>query len=194
MTSTATVPLTRALDALAVLFLYPNAGTCDAAAGLQSDVAGECPEAAELLGPLVEQLGSSGLSDSEERYVRTFELNPTCALEVGWQRFGEQYARGAFLVRMRDLTRQAGLVESTELPDHLPNVLRVITRIDEETAAKLATRFTLPALASMREKFGEATGATGRNPYVGLLEATSLVLERRFPVADRAEVAEVNNE
>ncbi len=43
----------------------------------------------------------------EELYTRTFDLNPVCALEIGWHLFGEDYERGAFLVRMRDQLRRA---------------------------------------------------------------------------------------
>jgi len=32
----------------------------------------------------------------------TFDINPACALEVGWHLFGEDYMRGQFLVRMRE--------------------------------------------------------------------------------------------
>ena len=30
----------------------------------------------------------------EETFTRTFDVNPACALEVGWHLFGEEYARG----------------------------------------------------------------------------------------------------
>ena len=111
-----------------------------------------------------------------ELFVRTFELNPVCALEVGWQCYGEQYARGAFLVRMRQLVRETGIGESVELPDHLSNVLRVIGRADDATARKLSVSFTLPALERMRGHFDDESD----NPYCGLLAATEALLRHAF--------------
>ena len=73
--------------------------------------------------PGFEQLGSTEL---EELYTRTFDINPVCSLEVGWHLFGEDYNRGAFLVRMRGLLREHGIEEGAELPDHLESVLRVL--------------------------------------------------------------------
>ena len=35
----------------------------------------------------------------QELYTRTFDINPVCTLEIGWHIFGEDYARGALLVK-----------------------------------------------------------------------------------------------
>ena len=148
-----------ALDALAELFLYPTPERVSAARSNAAVVIADCPGAADDLGPLVEVLADGELSDAEELYVRTLELNPLCALEIGWQLYGEQYARGTFLVRTRQLLRDAGLPETTELPDHLTNVLRILGRLDDESTRKLAQRFTLPALTSMQEKLAGNTAA-----------------------------------
>lgn len=169
--------LTPALDGLATLFVYPTQATRDAARAVQADVAEICSEAATLLEPTVVHLEEADLSPCEELFVRTFELNPVCALEVGWQVYGEQYARGAFLVRMRELVRETGATwESVELPDHLSNVLRVLGRVEDATARKLAGSFTLPALERMSGHFDEESG----NPYRGLLAATAALLRHVF--------------
>ena len=63
----------------------------------------------------------------EELYTRTFDINPVCSLETGWHLFGEDYNRGAFLVRMRGLLRQHGIEEGAELTDHLESALRVLS-------------------------------------------------------------------
>ena len=66
------------------------------------------------------------LHELEETYARTFDINPACALEVGWHLFGEEYARGLFLVRLRGEMREHGVEESSELPDHITHVLALI--------------------------------------------------------------------
>ena len=47
------------------------------------------------------------------------DINPECTLEVGWQLYGEDYNRGAFLVRMRAWMRSVGVEERGELPADL---------------------------------------------------------------------------
>ena len=81
-------------------------------------------------------------------------------LEVGWHLYGEDYHRGAFLVRMRGLLREHGVPEETELPDHLTHVLPVLGRLDDARAEALARGYVLPALVKMLDGFGEK-----RNPY-----------------------------
>ena len=175
----ATQPLVvyPALDVLADFYGYP---------GLQAPANGkqalevllaECPDAADDLQPLHEHLEQSELAACEELYVRTFELNPVCALELGWQLYGEQYARGAFLVRAQKLCRDAGVAQGTELADHLPTMLRVLARLQGPSAGPLAVRFAGPAVRGMHEKLSTA-GAS--NPYCGLLSATARVIERHY--------------
>ena len=165
---------TAAFDAIASLFAYPDLVLRQTAPLAVDAVASVCPEAAELLWPLADHLTGKSLADCEEMFVTTLELNPVVALEVGWQLYGEQYARGTFLVRMRQLTREAGLPQPTELADHLPNVLRVIPRVAPASATKLAVRFTLPAIDKMRSALGD------ESPYGALLAATATLLIAHF--------------
>ncbi len=165
-----------ALDALATLYGYPREDAAAGAAAALAVVATDCPDAADDLTPLEEHLRTSDRAACEELYVRTFELNPVCALEVGWQLYGEQYARGTFLVRAQQLCRDAAVDPGTELADHLPNVLRVLARLEGPSAGALAVRFAGPAVRGMCEKLAGAGG----NPYRGLLSATARVLERHY--------------
>ena len=103
-------------------------------------------------------------TDLEELFTRTFDINPVSSLETGWHLFGEDYNRGAFLVRMRGLLRQHGIEEGAELPDHLESVLRVLDVMDETEASALTREYILPALAKMRAPFTDAS-----NPYGAVL-------------------------
>lgn len=91
----------------------------------------------------------TSVDDLQEYYTRTFEINPTCALEVGWHLFGEQYERGTFIVKMRQTLRHYKLPESTELPDHLFHVLRALAMMPHEEAVEFSNLFLLPALKKM---------------------------------------------
>ncbi len=136
------------------------------------------PEAAKALQPFGDLVSGMPLTDLEELYTRTFDINPTCCLEVGWQLFGEDYARGTFLVTMRQNLRTYGLAESTELPDHLTHVLALLGRLDRRDADELATRAALPALKKMIDGF-----AGKDNRFECVLKAVERVLRDRHAAA-----------
>jgi nitrate reductase delta subunit len=110
--------------------------------------------------------GVSRLSPTalQELYTRTFDLNPVCALEVGWHLHGESYDRGRFLVQMRGLLERLEINEGGELPDHLASVLPALARLDPSAREELGHRSVIPALARMLAAFD------GReNPYADAL-------------------------
>ena len=115
--------LPKVLNALSNLLNYPDEHTVQTAELLYVLLMDELPEAASeasVFGAFVDQ---HELWEVEEAFTGTFDVNPPCALEVGWHLFGEEYARGLFLVRMREELRKYNLPESVELTDHLHHVL-----------------------------------------------------------------------
>ena len=127
---------TQALSAFAKLLSYPTETYVEAAEVLYVILQDALPEAAESMsrfGAFVEPLELTAL---EEIYASTFDVNPACALEVGWHLFGEEYARGLFLVRLRNEMRERDLEESTELPDHLAHVLAIIAAMNQDEAER----------------------------------------------------------
>lgn len=128
-------------------------------------------EAASLIAAFERETRDDAPAQVEERFTRTFDLNPQCNLEAGWHLFGENYDRGAFLVWMRAQLRNFGLTESGELPDHLTHVLLVLARMDSAEADRFATEAVLPALQRM------LAGLKGKkNPYENVLRAVQRVL------------------
>jgi len=171
-------------DLAARLLNYPDKGYHDRVELWRIALGKTCPEAGAVLDTF--QRGIHGLvtEELEELYTRTFDLNPACALEVGWHLFGENYSRGEFLVKMRGEMRRLGLRESTELPDHLAHVLAVLARLDPDQAEKFAGRFVLPALEKI------LAGLAGKdNPFVNLLEAIRLMV-----AGHHAPLQEVNHD
>ena len=148
------------LQAFQELFSYP--------AGRVQRLAETCvpllrrtlPNATRQLEPLATLIDQGAEGELEELFTRTFDNNAERALELGWHLWGESYARGAFLVRMRALLREHTLAESQELPDHLGHVLGVIACARAELAGALTNSVVLPALAKILAGFeGE------KNPY-----------------------------
>lgn len=138
------------------------------------------PETATCLATFCKAIQGLGTEQLQELFIQTFDLNPVCALEVGWQLFGDEYRRGEFLVKMRGELRRYDLTESGELPDHLTHVLPVLARMDSEEAAQFASRFVLPAVEKM------LAALNGRkNPFENVLLAVRAWLRGRCVMAAR---------
>lgn len=141
--------LPKVLNALSNLLSYPDEHTVQTAELLYVLLMEELPDAASeasIFGAFVDQ---HELCEVEESFTRTFDVNPTCALEVGWHLFGEEYARGMFLVRMREELRKYGLPESTELTDHLCHVLAVVAAMPDAEASRFVKACVQPAVGKM---------------------------------------------
>lgn len=141
------------------------------------------PEAARCLGDFSARLRGLSVEGVQELYVQTFDLNPICALEVGWQLYGDNYDRGNFLVKMRQELERYGVPEKVELPDHLCHALPLLARMDAATARSFGAASVIPALKKM------LAGFEGKeSPYEHVLKALSRILESAS--SDTAQEAE----
>ena len=160
------------LDVIAELFEYPAAGYrehVESAAAVHR--ANRTAAAAEHVQAFADAVRGRSLSEMEELYIQTFDLNPDACLDIGWHLFGEDYARGEFLVKLRQEMRRYGVAERDELPDSLLTVLPLAARMPEEEAAPFRARFLRPAV----EKIRKAVAAES-NPYANLLAALAVLL------------------
>jgi nitrate reductase delta subunit len=163
------------LRALAGLLGYPGETYLQSAEMLYVLLGDALPEAAQSMaafGAYAEPLDSREL---EENYARTFDINPACALEVGWHLFGEEYARGMLMVRLRGELRECGIEESSELPDHITHVLALLAAMPHEEARRLAQSCVQPAVDKMH-----AALVKNDSPYQHVLRCLALVLEHEF--------------
>jgi len=159
-------------DLLANLFEYPHQGDYGALLSKAIEALDpDYPSAVESLRSLHEHISTMSLEQVQEFYTRTFDINPVCTLEIGWHIYGEDYARGALLVKLREQLRLMNVPESCELPDHLTHVLLLIGRLAGDDADELAARYLLPGLDKMHEGMAE-----GEHPYRVLIEAISKVV------------------
>jgi len=148
---------TRLNDLLARLLSYPAADYPHAARACGRLLQERDPEHFASFERFVAYVQSTPLEEMEELFTRTFDLNPVCCLEVGWQLYGEDYNRGRFLVSMRQQLRAHSVPESIELPDHLANLLPLLGRMEPEESGPLCAASILPALQKMQ------TGLEGHN-------------------------------
>jgi len=171
-------------DLLAALFDYPRQGDYGALLRRSIEALGnDYPTAVEFMTALRDHVGEMSLEQVQELYTRTFDINPVCTLELGWHIYGEDYARGALLVKMREQLREANLVESPELPDHLTHVLLLLGRLSGDEADELAARYVLPGLDKML-----AGTKDSEHPYLSILRAIRIIVQTDHdvePIAPR---------
>jgi nitrate reductase delta subunit len=160
-------------NALVALLTYPEA---DYPQRIEASVRLASEDCRAQLEQFAAQMRGLRTDQLQELFTQTFDLNPMCSLELGWHLFGENYERGLLLVRMREELRQHGLKESTELPDHLTHVLRLVERMEHETAADFVAACVLPALVKMLQAIRGK-----KNPFENVLLAARSLLCSQFP-------------
>ncbi|MCP3919264.1 MAG: nitrate reductase molybdenum cofactor assembly chaperone [bacterium] len=166
-------PTPEVHDALALLLSYPGEGKWAHQAAAVEVVATAHPETREPLTAFAAHVEALTPGEREELYTHTFDSNDERSLEVGWQLFGENYSRGALLVRLRQFLKDYGIEEQTELPDHLTHVLPLIARAKPELASALAGSQVGQAVGKMTTALREF-----ESPYVSVLEVVSTLLKK----------------
>lgn len=163
--------LAGAIAEMGRLVRYPAAGYTRGLEALVAAIETGAPEAARRLADFGSRVAGLSVDELQELFTRTFDLNPLCALEIGWHLYGDDYARGAFLVRLRQALRRHGVEEGGELPDHLGTVLALLPRLDQTEATELVAAAVRPALERMRSALAGA-----QSPFEPLLDAIDAVL------------------
>jgi len=157
---------------LSAAVLYPGPGYREKLAECRGLVEAALPEAAPPLARFIEATADLTGEQFEELYTHVFDHNPAHALEIGWHLFGEDYHRGALLVRLRQELARHGIAESKELPDHLSHVLELLGRMEPGEAREFAGACVVPALGKLLEGLRR-----GDSPYTDLLESIAAVVE-----------------
>ena len=139
------------LDLVAVSLEYPAAQTAALARRAAERAAGDHIALSRALWDLAVWLETAPLGQAEERYTTLFDLSPVCTLHVGYQVFGDTYQRGAFIANLAGELRRAGVAKGEDLPDFLPSVLRLLSRVTPEEAEPLLSLVVGPALAKMSQ-------------------------------------------
>jgi nitrate reductase assembly molybdenum cofactor insertion protein NarJ len=155
------MPVMTRYERLADLFDYPGPDYPRRVSAARDLLAARYPEAAARLETFARALppGDGTLSEEElhevqEIFTRSFDVQPITTLGVGYVMFGDDYKRGEVLVNLSREHREAGVDCGTELPDHLPTVLRLLARWqDLELAAEFVQELLHPALEMMIGEF-----------------------------------------
>lgn len=158
------------------LFRYPDSSTNSKLLELKKIIAQDYPAALDLISIFIENQNSKSLDEKREYYIKTFDVQASCYLDIGYILFGEDYKRGEFLVKLAKEHKTAENDCGSELADHLPNLLNLLDKTkDKQFAEELAYCLMIPAINEMLKTFVDKG-----NVYKSTLEILLIVLESEF--------------
>lgn len=107
--------------------------------------------------PFREFVENTGTARLAQIYMRTFDIQALCCMDVGYVLFGEDYTRGKILANLNKEHHQAGIDCRGELADRLPNMLRLLPHLqDHEKREEMIQYLLKPALDKMIAEFEPA--------------------------------------
>lgn len=132
------------------LLEYPGSDIVEKARRCESLLRPMRPGAEDCLAEFIAFAESEGSSGLEELYTATFDLNPQCYPYAGYQLFGEDPKRSELMAGLQHAFGLTGFEVGSELPDHVPVLLRYLAEPgDEEGHRDLAGMVLVPALEKM---------------------------------------------
>lgn len=142
------------LQLLASLADFPQKGFVEQVNEVQLFLNGHYPELGIVLEPFSEFVSTASLDELQELYTRTFDVQAITTMDLGYLIFGDDYKRAELLVNLNREHTAAGNDCGHELADHLPNVVRLITKMqDEEIKNELVAKVLVPGLKKMIAEF-----------------------------------------
>jgi nitrate reductase assembly molybdenum cofactor insertion protein NarJ len=168
---------------IAALFEYPDVQFPHRVSQIRAGLDGEYEKATLLLDKFLGYLPANDVLAMQELFTRSFDVQAIATLDLGYVLFGDDYKRGELLA---NLSREHTAVQNdcgSELGDHLPNLLRLISRLeDEELLEDLAYAIIAPALSEMIGEFSPDRIQTKNKSY----KKHYKTLLDNAPVADKA--------
>lgn len=165
---------------LAEMFRYPSDDLKTYSDKWREIIVAYDPELTLKLALFTAHMNEKPLAIQQEYYIRTFDVQAICFLDMGYVLFGEDYKRGIFLVNIKKEQLKAGNDCGSELPDHLPNILTLLSKMeDADLAEELIYSLLIPAIHELILKFSDTS-----NLYKGLLEILVTIMETDYPVSD----------
>lgn len=161
--------------AMADLLDYPASGFMDNIVRCLACGSGEVHPLLQAFRSRVQDLGVARL---QEIYIETFDFRNETSPYIGHHLFGEEIRRSLFMAGLRGRYRECGVVENSELPDHLANVLRFLGAYENgEERSELIHVCLIPAIQHLLHAL------QSDNPYTPLLQAILLRSQREIIVA-----------
>jgi len=142
---------------LSKLFEYPGDGYRDLVVKALEDISTKYPLASSELEKFLELLPVQ-LSDLQELYSKSFDVQAVTSLDVGYVLYGDDYQRGVILVNLNNEHNAAKNDCGTELADFLPNLLRLLPKIkDNQVRDEMATLLIATAVEKMMDEYSASS-------------------------------------
>lgn len=133
---------------------YPQIGFAEEVKDIQIFLDENYPEIAATLQSFTDLVAEVRIDEIQELHTRSFEVQAITTLDLGYLLFGDDYKRAELLVNLNREHQQTDNDCGTELSDHLPNVLRLLPRLeDEELRDELVKKLICPGLKKMIREF-----------------------------------------
>lgn len=140
---------------IADLFTYPDNQYPHGVQRVRNKLAADYTKAATELDKFLSLLPADDLLKMQDLYIHTFDVQAITTLDIGYALFGDDYKRGELLANLNREHREAENDCGFELADHLPNVVRLMAKLDDqELLQELVEELLVPALKTMLREFG----------------------------------------
>ncbi|MEO8600418.1 MAG: nitrate reductase molybdenum cofactor assembly chaperone [bacterium] len=150
---------------LSALLLYPEPALLENLPALEAELA-KTPLLHAPLRPLLDMLATDDLITLQERYVTTFDRNPSHSLHLFEHIHGESRDRGQAMVDLMEEYKKHGLdMTGEDLPDFVPLFLEFLSQVEEQEAGRLLSD-AIHVLAHIGRKL-----AANDSPYSGVFDA-----------------------
>lgn len=158
---------------LSALLLYPEPALLETLPELEAELA-KTPLLHAPLRPLLDALTAGDLIALQERYVTTFDRNPSHSLHLFEHIHGESRDRGQAMVDLMEEYKKHGLqMTGDDLPDFVPLFLEFLSQLDDEQEATRLLSDAIHVLAHIGRKL-----AANNSPYSCVFD----VLQQLSPV------------
>ena len=138
---------------IADIFSYPDEQYPQRVRAVQNQLTSRWPRAARELERFLELLPESNLVGMQELFIRSFDVQAVTTLDIGYVLFGDDYKRGELLSNLNREHVAAQVDCGHELADHLPNILRLLAKLnDTNLIGELAREIIAPAVNKMRSE------------------------------------------
>ncbi|MBZ0178455.1 MAG: hypothetical protein K8F36_04110 [Melioribacteraceae bacterium] len=148
------IDVNKIYEIYADVFAYPGDSLKSKIENVQRYLDADYPEAAKMFNDFSRFAKSADPKSWEEIYTRSFDVQALTTLDLGYVLFGDDYKRGELLVNLNKEHKKADNSCGNELSDHLPNVLRLLAKLeDEELRADIISLILYPALRKIESEF-----------------------------------------
>ncbi|GMU85022.1 MAG: hypothetical protein AMXMBFR48_02640 [Ignavibacteriales bacterium] len=143
-------------NSIAAIFEYPQDDYKDKVGEVFQLLRSDYPDLAETFQFFSDFVAKSSRTEIEEIYTRTFDVQAITTLDIGYVLFGDDYKRGELLANLSREQLAAKNNCGTELADFLPNVLRLLPKMEDEVLREeLVKKIILTSLAKIVSEFDE---------------------------------------